>query len=373
MKRFFGLLKYFDWYLVINTILLMIFSLATLYSLQLNVNNPNYTVFHRQLIFVALGLVLFFLISSINYRTWGDFYKVIIIATLIIMAGVLFLGVTIRGTSGWVRFFGQTFQPVELAKIGLIIFLAKYFSIHGQNPKIFKKIGLAAIPVMALVLLVVRQPDLGSAMILFLTFLGLVFLLPLRKKHLLTILVIILVLGTVFWLFFLQDYQKDRLLTFVQPQRDPLGTGYNVTQAIVSVGSGRLFGRGLGLGSQSQLNFLPEQQTDFIFAVIAEELGFVGSGLLLLMFFSLFMRIFWIARATSDNFGQLFALGILIYLSLQTIVNIAMNMGMAPVTGIPLPLVSYGGSSLLSVLIGLGIVQSLYIKGRQSIFERSDS
>ena len=212
------------------------------------------------------------------------------------------------------------------------------------------------------------QPDLGSAMILFLTWLAMVLLLPVPKKTILAIFLIILVLAAGAWLFVLQDYQKDRLLTFVQPQRDPLGSGYNVRQSVVAVGSGQVLGRGLALGSQSQLNFLPEQETDFIFAVIAEELGFVGAGLLLLLFASLFLRLYKIARETRDDFGNFLCLGIITYLTIQTFINIGMNLGIAPVTGIPLPLVSYGGSSLVSILIALGIVLNVNGKNQGSIF-----
>ncbi len=367
-KRLFIWTRLYDWYLVINIILLMIFGLAALYSLQINVLEPNFFFLNRQLTFVGIGLVLFFLISHISFRVWGDYYKMVLVIVCLLLLIVLIAGINIRGTTGWLEFFGQTFQPVELAKIVLVIFLAKFFTARGKEPRLITDVFISGLITGVLILLVMLQPDLGSAMILFLTWLIMVLLLPIKKKTFFIIFLIILVLAASAWLFFLKDYQKERLLTFIQPQRDPLGSGYNVRQSVVAVGSGQLIGRGLAVGSQSQLNFLPEQETDFIFAVIAEELGFVGAGLVLVLFLSLFLRIYKISREIRDNFGNLLAMGIIIYLTIQTFINIGMNMGIAPVTGIPLPLVSYGGSSLLSVLIALGIVLNIHIKSRSSMF-----
>ena len=365
-------LKLFDWYFVINIMLLMIFGLAVLYSLQINVTAPNLVFFNRQLIFAALGLGLFFLFSWLNYQFWSDYYKFIFIASILVLLGVLLFGVSLRGTTGWLEFFGQTFQPVEFAKVALIIFLAKFFALKARTNVLLKNIVLAALAAGLLAVLVVLQPDFGSAAILFLTWLTLIFLLPVRREILLAILVLMVILALIFWAFILKDYQKERIVTFISPTSDPLGSGYNVRQSMVAVGSGHLWGRGLGLGSQSQLNFLPEQQADFIFAVISEELGFVGAGLTLLLFLSLIFRIYKIARETTDNFAQLFAFGVMIFLMVQIFINIGMNLGIAPVMGVPLPLVSYGGSSLLSVLLALAIVHSIHLRNRSSLFRRAE-
>lgn len=372
IKRLFAWFKLNDWYLIINTILLMIFSLAALYSLQINVVNPNFTFFNRQLVFSIVGLVIFFLVSAFNFKIWSDYFKVVYIFISLLLIGVLFFGSSVRGTTGWLNIFGQSLQPVELAKVALVIFLAKYFSVYGRKPQLLKNIILTGLAAGFYILLVLWQPDFGSAMILFITWLGLILLLPIRRKTILTIFLIILTLAVGFWAFFMEDYQKERIMTFVNPQLDPLGSGYNVRQSMVAIGSGQLIGRGLALGSQSQLNFLPEQETDFIFAVIAEELGFVGAGLMLLLFFSLLCRIYMVSRKTVDGFGNLLALGFVIYLTCQIFINIGMNMGIAPVTGIPLPLVSYGGSSLISVLIALGIVNSIQIRNKASFFGREE-
>lgn len=371
-KKILAFFRFHDWYLVINIILLLFFSLAVLYSLQINVAEPNFVFFNRQLIFVGAGLVLFFLLSWLNYQFWSDYYKLIFIVSVLGLLGVLLFGVKLRGTTGWLEFFGQTFQPVEFIKVVLIIFLAKFFSLKAKTTILLKNIVLAALAGGLLISLVVFQPDFGSAMILFLTWLGMVFLLPVRREIIIGILILLVIFASVSWVFILKDYQKDRILTLLSPQRDPLGAGYNVRQSIVAVGSGHLWGRGLGLGSQSQLNFLPEQQTDFIFAVLSEELGFIGAGLVLLLFLSLLLRIYKIARASSDNFAQFFAFGVMIFLMAQLFINIGMNLGLVPVAGVPLPLISYGGSSLFAVLMALAIVHSIHLRNESSLFRRAE-
>ncbi|MCX6785333.1 MAG: FtsW/RodA/SpoVE family cell cycle protein [Candidatus Komeilibacteria bacterium] len=367
-KKLLSFFKYNDWYLIINALLLMIFSLVALYSLQINVAQPNYTFFNRQLIFVLAGLVIFFFSSAVNFKVWSDYYKILFGSSIVLLLIVLVIGVRIRGTSGWLEFLGQTFQPAELVKIVLIIWLAKFFTLKSKHPHLIRDILVSAVFSGILIGLILLQPDFGSAMILAFTWLGMVLLLPIKRRFLIGLLAVILIFGAIFWLFVFQTYQKDRLLTFIHPQSDPLGSGYNVQQAIVAIGSGRLIGRGLGLGSQSQLNFLPEQQTDFIFAVIAEELGLVGAGLVLILFLSLILRVYYNAKETADHFGHYFGLGAVILLLVQIFVNLGMNLGIAPVTGITLPLISYGGSSLFSVLIILGIINSLHIRNRKFLF-----
>ncbi len=348
----------------------MFFGLIALYSLQLNVSEPDFTLFKRQVVFAIAGLVLFFLFSFIDYHFWSDYYKVILIIVSLLLVGVLVLGITIGGTTGWYQFFGQTFQPVELVKIALVIFLARYLGQHAKDANIMKFITISGLISGTLVGLVIIQPDLGSAMILVITWIVMVMLLPLKRKQFFNIVLIIMILIIISWFFVLQDYQQERVLTFLQPQRDPLDAGYNVTQSIIAVGSGHFIGRGLALGSQSQLNFLPTQETDFIFAVIAEELGFVGTAILLLLFFSLFYRLFKAVKTTQDSFGTLLILGIMMFLVFQLFINIGMNMGLAPVAGLPLPLVSYGGSSLISTLMALGIIHNVYLKNKEKLFGR---
>jgi len=369
IKRLLLWLSYHDWFLILAAAALTVFSLAILYSLQVNVSQDGFTPASRQWIFAILGIIGFFVFSAINFRFWADYYKIILIISGILLIAVLFIGLKVNGATSWFMIFGQRFQPVEIVKLGLIIFLAQFFALHGHHRHhLAKDLFWSAVFAGLLVILVMLQPDFGSAILLFIIWLGMSLSLPLKGKTIAVIFAILLVCGGIFWQFLLHDYQKDRLLTFVDPGRDSLGAGYNIRQSMVAIGSGHLLGRGLGLGSQSQLNFLPEQQTDFIFAVVAEELGFVGAGAILLLFFGILWRLYVIGKKTQDNFGHFFILGSMIVLTAQIFVNIGMNMGIAPVTGVPLPFMSYGGSSLLSTWLLLGIANNIYIRSKTALF-----
>ena len=270
-------------------------------------------------------------------------------------------GSTVRGTTGWIGLGQFNIQPVEIAKVVIIIFLASFLSKKKSQLSIIVRtiasIVLVAIPVF----LILKQPDLGSAAIIMGIWIGMLFVSGINKKVFFGLFLAGLVISSASW-FVLQDYQKERLMNFVSPERDPRGSGYNVIQSIVAVGSGGAWGKGLGHGSQSQLNFLPEKHTDFIFAVFAEEFGFLGSFVIISLFGILIYRIKETARLARDNFGYLLAVGISMMLFFQILVNIGMNIGVAPVAGVPLPLLSYGGSSMISILAALGIIQSIYIR-----------
>jgi len=207
--------------------------------------------------------------------------------------------------------------------------------------------------------LVLIEPDLGSAIVIFVIWLGLLSVSKMNKKHLAILLLSAVVLSIFSWSFVLKPFQKERIYTFLNPSKDPTGSGYNVMQSIIAVGSGSLTGRGVGRGFQSQLKFLPERQTDFIFASTAEELGLFASIFILLMFGIILLRLIRIARQARDNFGMYLTLGIFFMLLVQVVINIGMNIGLLPVTGIPLPFFSYGGSSLLTTMLSLGLVQSV--------------
>ena len=367
-KKYLIFLKQFDWILFFITLILICLGLVAIYSTNAVQDPPDFLNFQKQLIFGGVGLFFLFLISFLNYSYLKIYSWIIYIFAIILLVTVLFLGVNIRGTHGWFSFFGQIYQPVELAKIILIIILCKLFSDwHGKLDNWFK-IFISVLLTFLMILLVILQPDFGSALIFIGIYLGLLILLKVKRVYFILMIIALILIITITWIYILKDYQKERVLTFIYPSRDPLGRGYNVTQSIIAIGSGEIFGRGLGLGPQSRLNFLPLQQNDFIFAVIAEELGFFGSLLVIGLLTTFFYRIVRITRRARDDFGLLLAGGIGVLFFIQTFVNIGMNIGILPVTGIPLPLVSYGGSSLLTSLIAVGILESIYIRHKRLSF-----
>ncbi|HBP00935.1 MAG TPA: rod shape-determining protein RodA [Candidatus Moranbacteria bacterium] len=287
-------------------------------------------------------------------------------ATLFVLLSVLIFGTTVRGTSGWIGLGAFRIQPVEISKIALIIFLASFISQKrmelGETGRLVASFILTSI----MLILVIKQPDFGSSMVLLSIWVGMTLVSGISRKLMLTIVFFAAIFSFVGW-FQLAPYQKDRIMSFVDPTRDPMGAGYNVKQSIVAVGSGGLTGKGIGHGSQSQLNFLPEKHTDFIFASIAEELGFLGSTFVIALFGTVFYRIRRIAQTAPDNFGYLVAVGVLVMFFVQSFINIGMNMGIVPVTGIPLPFLSYGGSSLISVFAAVGILLNIYSRRESAI------
>lgn len=356
LRTFFKL----DWMLVAVIVLLLGVSLLALYSLS-TAGGVDY--FFRQLVFSGLGVSLMLFAAFLDYRHIEKYSTALYFITLVILFVVLLFGTTVRGTAGWLSFGAFQVQPVEIAKVTLIIFLASFIakkrSELGEWTRLIASLLLSA----ALIFLVLRQPDLGSSVVLVAIWGGMILASGLRTKHL----IVLSVLGSLIlsgsW-FLLQDYQKERINTFIHPESDPRGSGYNVLQAIVAVGSGGLTGKGIGHGSQSQLNFLPEKHTDFIFSVIAEELGLVGAFFIIGLYLALLYRIRQIGNLASDNFGYLVSVGVLVMLFVQITINIGMNVGLLPVTGLPAPLLSYGGSSLLSTLFALGLLLSVYQRRR---------
>lgn len=352
-------LRNIDWLLFMPLFVLLVLSLIVIYSISINPIAPDQTLFRKQVVFAILGIIVFFVLSNTNYRLWMTYSKFLYVLCFLVLAYVLWFGLTIRGTTGWIDLGLISFQPVEFAKVGLIVFLARYFSEHGRLFFMWHHTVTSGLAVLVYTLLVLRQPDLGSAIVLIGVWFLMLMVVGIPRKHLVTLLVMFAVVGVISWFFVLEPYQKDRIVIFFNPQADMLGVGYNVRQSIIAVGSGQIFGRGFALGSQSQLRFLPEPETDFIFAVLAEELGLIGVLVLFAGFFFILYRLIIISRKTMDNFAAFFCLGLASLFVLQSFINIGMNIGIAPVTGIPLPLMSVGGSSLLAFCIALGIASSI--------------
>ena len=348
-----------DPWLFLSMVFLMAMGLLLHYGLVVGGEEARWDYFYRQAFYVILSVIGFFLFAKIDYRFFRGNSRWWLSLGVVLLLMVLLFGQTIRGASGWFRIGPVQFQPVEFVKILTIVVLANFFSRYARNVKQWRYVILSGVGVWGLVVLLVFQPDLGSAAILLLTWLGMLMLVGLRKRQVAAILVSALTLGLLIWTFFLHDYQKSRLEIFFHPDRAPLVEGYNARQALLAVGSGQLVGRGLGFGSQSQLRFLPEARTDFIFAVLAEELGFLGVSVLLLTWLLLIMRLLSFVFVSHDDFAIFVLVGAIILLVIQVGVNVGMNMGLVPVTGITLPFVSFGGSSMLATAILLGLSQSI--------------
>lgn len=306
----------------------------------------------QQLIFTIIGFGFFFLLSKFELQSIKNLIQPMYIFVLVMLVATLILGFETRGTLRWIPLGIFNVQPSEFAKPVLILLLAKFWSENTPTwMNIFKSILWSS----PYILLIFKQPDLGSTLTLIAIWLGMLFVSHISAKKILILSLIIILVIPISWLF-LHSYQKDRILSFLEPGSDPLGRGYNLIQSTIAVGSGEFLGRGLGRGTQSRLQFLPEFRTDFIFASIAEEMGFVGSIIILLLYLSLLTYSLRVAQKVNNSFSFLVVAGVVSMLLFQIFVNIGMNMGLLPITGITLPLISYGGSSLIASLICLGMV-----------------
>lgn len=358
-------LRRYDWWLILATYALGAVGFAAIYSIDLSRGNVL-VYFPTQLLALAIATAVFFVMSNLHvtlYQTTGKFAYLFAIGLLI---AVLFLGQNIRGTTGWFRFGSFSFQPVEFAKVAWILFLGAFIHHQGRRCDRLRFVLGGMMFLLPLVFLVMLQPDLGSAMIMAGIWFFLLFFTGVKKRYIFALVAAATIFFIVGWAFFFKEYQRDRLRTFVDPSRDRLGAGYNVSQSIIAIGSGQFFGRGLGFGSQSQLHFLPEAQTDFIFSVIAEELGFVGVALVFILYAVLLWRLSVIAARADTDFGSYTVVGIILLFLIHIILNIGATTGLLPVTGIPLPFLSYGGSALIMNFALMGVAESIARAGTKT-------
>ncbi|OGI27637.1 MAG: rod shape-determining protein RodA [Candidatus Moranbacteria bacterium RIFOXYB1_FULL_43_19] len=351
----------FDWVLFSALVLLLFLSLAVLFPISYSGEKeiPDESHFLRQTIFAVIGLTVFFVFAFFDYRSLKNYSTVLYALGFLLLLLVLIFGKVVRGTTGWLGISGVHLQPVEPFKIVAAILLAKYFSLHSRSIGDYKHILVSLVPVAASIFLVIKQPDFGSAFVIFFLWISVLVMSGINKKHLFVLFLVILIFALLGWNFFLKGYQKERITTLFNPTSDPLGAGYNVIQSTVAVGSGGFLGKGLGHGSQSQLNFLPEKHTDFIFAVVAEELGFGGAAFVIVLLAVVISRLIKIALSSRDNFGKLLVGGTASVIFVHSFINIGMNIGVMPVTGIPLPFLSYGGSSLITLMAAAGMAESV--------------
>jgi rod shape determining protein RodA len=354
-----------DWLLIAPMFLLAASGLIAIYSLSLGEMGGGLNFYNRQLIFLGLAVCIFFVVSYIDYSIWKNYAGIFYLSSIFLLVLVFVIGKTTNGAVSWFRLGFFNFQPVELVKIALILLFARYFSQIETVKVSWKHIYISFIYASIPIFLVILQPDMGSAMILMAIWLGMVFLAGMRIWQIAVFVVGGILIATMSWFFVLHDYQKQRVTTFLNPAQDALDSGYNVIQATIAIGSGGFGGMGIGRGSQSQLNFIPERHTDFIFATISEESGLIGSSLVLFFFGLIFLRMKNIIRMANDKFGRLVVSGVVITIFFQVWVNIGMNMGLVPVAGISLPFLSYGGSFLMVSMFLMGIVQSVWVNSRQ--------
>lgn len=353
-----------DWLLTIAILLLLAVGLTEIYGVSLGRGGVSLLAFRKQSLFAVIGLMGFLALSMSDYHRWRSYANYLYGLAVILLLSVLFFGDSINGTRGWFNIFGFGLQPVELAKIILIIYLAGFFSSRTVRTDQLKNLLKSGLSVIVLMLLVLLQPDFGSALLLASIWLTLILVIGFDRKYWLWLISLAVVAIIVAWFGLFTDIQKNRVRSFINPEHGVFGQSYNVNQAMIAVGSGRLWGRGVGFGSQTQLKFLPEAQTDFIFAVIAEERGFLGTSLVVVLFGLIVYRALSSLAKIKDDFGCFLIIGSTGLLAIEAFVNVAMNIGLLPVVGIALPLVSYGGSSLIANLLLLGLMNSVIIRAR---------
>lgn len=349
-----------DWLLVLVTLLLSLTGIFMIYSAIHS--NPAFlknSLHLKQALWSSIGLCVLLCILIFDYHfftRWAYFFYALVIVLLI---AVLFSGQVVYGAKRWLVFGPLRLQPSELARLAVILVLARYFGSHEEEePMGFKKLAPAFLLALAPVLLIVRQPDLGTGLTVLLIAGAMVLVVGVKQRVLIIIGSVALACAPLGW-FFLKEYQRRRILTLFNPDADPLGAGYQSMQSIIAVGSGEFWGKGLLQGTQSRLHFLPEKHTDFIFSVLSEELGFIGSVTVLALFSIFILRGLSAALNAADKEGTLIAVGITTAFFLYITFNIGMTLGLMPIVGIPLPLVSYGGSASISSFIAIGLVLSV--------------
>ncbi len=320
----------------------------------------------RQMIHFAIFMPIMIVIGLIDLRFWYKSAYLFYYIALALLLVVHLLGYTAMGATRWIDLGVMKLQPSELMKICIIFALARYFHDLGDKSINLQHLIVPSIMLIIPIALIIKQPDLGTAMILLMLGVIMFFIAGVKKWVFIAGVISFSIAIPLTWQF-LYDYQKNRILTFIDPTRDPLGDGYNIIQSKIAIGSGGFTGKGFMQGSQSQLQFLPEHQTDFIFTMISEEWGFLGAGLVLIAFSMIIFYCYIIALNARSKFGRLLAMGVVSMFFLHVFINVAMVMGLLPAVGVPLPLLSYGGTMMTTILIGFGLVISVHIHSRYSI------
>lgn len=364
-----GSIKNIDWFLLVLVVILVFFGLTAIYSTSFD--SARIVNFEKQAIFSLVGFILMAaIILTVDYRMLRTYSGILYLVAVIFLALTILTSYKIRGVNSWFEFGGFSLQPAEFIKIILVISLAKYFSTRDIND--FKYVVISSIYAGIFILLIAKQPDIGMAAIFVIIWVSMTIAAGLKIKHLAVLILVLAVGSAVSWGYVLKGYQKDRILIFLDPYKDPQRRGYNIIQSNIAIGSGGFFGKGFGHGTQSQLNFLPEKYSDFIFAAIAEESGFFGVTMLFIIFACVFWQIFSVIKKINDSFGKLLIFGSGVMIFSGFFINIASNLSLLPVTGIPLPFISYGGSSLVATLVTIGLIQSVIVRNEESYKIKDD-
>ncbi|MBI2877456.1 MAG: rod shape-determining protein RodA [Candidatus Tectomicrobia bacterium] len=352
----------FDWILLLLTLIIASTGVLTIYSATESGEGGLRAFYVRQAIWVLIGLTVMVVTLLFDYRTISRLAYPLYGFTILALIAVEAVGKTVSGSQRWLVLGPISFQPSELAKLSLILTLAKYF--HDSKWSGLYRLRDLWLPALLTLIpmgLIIKQPDLGTGLVLFLVFLVMALVVGLRPRSILCLVLMGLVALPAGW-FSLKDYQKGRILTLFNPEADPLGAGYHSLQSKIAIGSGGFWGKGLFAGTQSRLNFLPEKHTDFIFAVFSEQMGFIGAVVLLLIYLALLFRACDLAAKASDKLGTLIATGITVMIAFYIVFNMGMTLGLFPVVGIPLPLMSYGGSAMLTFMSGIGLLLNIRMR-----------
>ncbi|HHU69106.1 MAG TPA: rod shape-determining protein RodA [Thermoanaerobacterales bacterium] len=363
------LLKRFDYGLLILVVIISCIGIIIISSAtnSTSAEAKDYYYVKMQLMWFAVGLAAMLVAISIDYRVIGKYVNIIYVINIIFLLVVFFAGKSAKGATRWIMIGPFRFQPSEFAKIATILTLAKYIEKKEGNINDIKELLLALLYVGFPIILIMKQPDLGSSMVLLAIFFVMMFAGGANIKLLSGLILSGVLLAPIAW-FSLEGFQKKRILVFLNPNMDPLGAGYHVIQSKIAVGSGGLLGKGLYRGTQNQLQFLPEQHTDFIFSVLGEELGFIGGILLLVLYLFLILRMLNIASKSKDLYGMLIIVGVITMFTFHIFINIGMTIGIMPITGLPLPFMSYGGSSFITNMIAVGLVLNVGMRRYKILF-----
>ena len=362
------LVNYFNWGLLGLAMVVGAFGLVALYSsVKAGEPSPNQMIFSKQLMWFCGGTVLMVAAFLFNYKHLDRWAYILYAFSIFLLLWVMLFGKNVGGARRWLALGPVSLQPSEIVKIGVIIVLSHYYSrVADTRGLTIRQLLLPMVCTLIPVGLIVKQPDLGTAMLILLMATTITLFMKVERRTLIALVSAGAMFIPAAW-FFLKGYQKQRILTFFNPDRDPLGSGYHIIQSKIAIGSGMAFGKGFQKGTQNVLSFLPEQHTDFIFSVMAEEWGFIGAGLMVLLLMMIIIRGLQVAHGCREPFGTILAVGIAAMLFWQVVINVGMVMGLMPVVGVPLPLVSYGGSSVMTIMISIGIW--LNISMRRFMFE----